>query len=169
MPEAALALGANLGDAPRTVARAIEALDELPQTRVVSRSSLYRSAALGPPQPDYINAAAMVETELSPHDLLTRLQAIEVAFGRAPLSRRRGQRWSARELDLDIITFADKVLNDERLVVPHSQAWRRCFVLAPLAEIAPTLTLPNYGCVLDLLKTCDTGAVEALENDGLGG
>lgn len=155
----AVAVGANLGDARSTVTRAMDAVGRLPQTRVLRRSSLYRSEAVGPPQPDYVNAALIAETGLAPLDLLDALQGLEERFGRT----RGGERWGARELDLDIISFAGRTLDERRLVVPHPQAHRRCFVLAPLAEIEPKLTLPGYGVVADLLARCDSGAAELLE------
>ena len=160
MPKhAVIALGANLGDASRTVESAIKVLGDLPDTALVKYSSLYASAAVGPPQPDYINAAVLLETDLTPHKLLDNLQALEQASGR----EQKRERWGPRTLDLDIIIFADEVLDDERLTIPHPEAWHRCFVLAPMAEIDPTLNLSGYGDVAGLLKKCDTGATRKIE------
>ena len=161
MPEptqVALAVGANLGDTAGSVASAMDAVGRLPNIRTLKRSSLYCSRAVGPPQPDYVNAAMTVETTLTPHALLDALQKLEKQLGR----RVKSERWGPREIDLDIITFGDAVIDDERLTLPHPEAHHRCFVLAPLAEIAPTLVLAGDGSVADLLAGCDTGVAEKM-------
>ena len=147
MTLAAVALGANLGAACDNVARAIGCLAALPDTRVCARSALYRSRAEGPRQPDYVNAVALIETALPPSLLLDELQHVERAFG-----RRRGQRWGPRTLDLDVIVYGDRIIDDERLTVPHPRAHLRAFVLRPLAEIAPELMVPGRGAVSHLLS-----------------
>ncbi len=153
---AAVAVGANLGDAAATVTRALASLGRIERTRVRARSSLYRSAPLGPPgQPDYVNAAALAATSLAPLELLDALQALEDEFGR----ERSGERWGPRTLDLDLVTYADREIAERRLSVPHPEAHRRCFVLVPLAEIAPGLLIPGHGRVGDLAGGCDTGEV----------
>lgn len=159
---AALALGGNVGDAAAVVRDALAALDGLEETRVVRRSGLYRSAPVGPPQPDYVNAAALVDTRLAPLALLDRLQALEDDFGRA----RDGERWGPRTLDLDIVAYADLQARSPRLTLPHAEAWHRCFVLAPLCEIAPDFVIPGRGRAVDLLPACDTGAAVALDEAG---
>ncbi len=148
-----ISLGANLGDKIQTITGAIEALRKLPKTRLLKSSGLYRSAPVGPPQPHYINAVALLRTQLEPFDLLAKLQSIEKSFGR----KRDGPRWGARTLDLDIITFSSLCLNDPNLIVPHPEAHCRHFVLAPLADISPDLIIPNYGKVAELLAQCRTG------------
>ena len=156
---AAISLGANLGDAAACVTRALLLLGEIDHTQLHARSSLYRSVAVGPAgQPDYVNAAAVVTTTLVSLELLDALQKIEDRFGRD----RRVERWGPRTLDLDIITYGAHEIAEERLTVPHPEAHHRCFVLAPLAEIAPALTLPGYGRVSTLLKRCDTGEVHRI-------
>ena len=148
MTLAAIALGANLGPARANVARAIDRVAALDATRLRARSSLYRSRAEGPPgQPDYVNAVVLVETRLAPLDLLAELQRVEQAFG-----RERTERWGPRTLDLDILTYGDRVMDDRRLAVPHPRAHQRCFVLKPLAEIAPDLVVPGRGPVSRLLE-----------------
>ncbi len=162
MTMAAVALGANLGAARDNVARALERLAALKDTRVCARSALYRSRAVGPRQPDYVNAAAIVETDLSPLSLLDELQHVERAFG-----RRRGQRWGPRTLDLDVVVYGDSIIADERLTVPHPRAHLRAFVLRPLAEIAPDLVVPGRGAVSLLLSRlhADADACRKI-NDG---
>jgi 2-amino-4-hydroxy-6-hydroxymethyldihydropteridine diphosphokinase len=147
-PETAyIGLGSNLEEPLRQIRRALGALAGLPETRLVKRSSLYRSKPVGPlGQPDYVNAVACVETSLSPHDLLSELQALETAQGR----RRDGPRWGARTLDLDILLYGALRLDDERLTIPHPRMTERAFVLVPLREIAPALVVPGAGRVADL-------------------
>ena len=141
MISAFIALGANLGDPARTLHSALRELDRIPDTRVLRHSRLYRSRAVGPPQPDYVNAVAQVETALSPHELLDALFGIEASHGRV----RDGQRWGPRTLDLDLLIYADLQLCDARLTLPHPELARRNFVLAPLVEIAPDVLIPGQG------------------------
>ena len=155
---ATIALGGNLGDPVATVTRALASLAQIRHTRVRTVSSLYRSAPLlihsAPAgQPDYVNAVALVTTALAPLELLDALQKMENEFGR----ERTAERWGARILDLDIITYDEREIATQRLTVPHPEAHHRCFVLAPLAEIAPGTLIPGYGRVATLLKDCDTG------------
>jgi 2-amino-4-hydroxy-6-hydroxymethyldihydropteridine diphosphokinase len=127
-----VALGANLGDAQATVMRAVQALDRLPQTRCVKRSSLYRTAPLDATGPDFINAVAEIETALAPLQLLAALQALELAEGRD-----RPYRNAPRTLDLDLLLYGDERIDGPTLTVPHPRMRERAFVLMPLAEIAP--------------------------------
>jgi 2-amino-4-hydroxy-6-hydroxymethyldihydropteridine diphosphokinase len=130
-------LGANLGDATATVRAALQALDEMPGTRCVARSSLYRSAPIDAQGADYINAVAQLQTELSPAALLEALQAIEARFG-----RERPYRNAPRTLDLDLLLYGQRRIVTPLLTVPHPRMHERAFVLVPLAEIAPDLALP---------------------------
>jgi 2-amino-4-hydroxy-6-hydroxymethyldihydropteridine diphosphokinase len=130
-------LGANLGDAVAAVRAALEALDALPGTRCVARSSLYRSAPVDAQGADYINAVAQLETRLLPAALLKELQAIEERFG-----RERPYRNAPRTLDLDLLLYGERRIVTPLLTVPHARMHERAFVLAPLAEIAPDLALP---------------------------
>jgi len=127
-----IALGANLGDARATVLQALQNLDALPRTKLLHRSSLYRSAPVEASGPDFINAVAEVATALSPQQLLTELQQLEQAAG-----RQRPYRNAPRTLDLDILLYGDVVLDSPTLVIPHPRMNARAFVLVPLAEIAP--------------------------------
>lgn len=127
-----IALGANLGDARGAVVGAVAAIGQLPGTRVVAQSSLYRTAPVDSSGPDYINAVVEVHTSLTAPALLGALQAIEQAAG-----RERPWRNAPRTLDLDILLFGDARITSETLTVPHPRMDERAFVLVPLAEIAP--------------------------------
>jgi 2-amino-4-hydroxy-6-hydroxymethyldihydropteridine diphosphokinase len=144
---AAIALGSNLDEPAAQVTRALDELRRLPKTRVTGCSPLYRSVAVGAdgrpaPQPDFCNAAALLATRLPARELLDRLQAIEQAHG-----RRRGQRWTARCLDLDLLVYGDRVLEEPGLTLPHPRLAERNFVLYPLRDIAPGLVVPGLGRV----------------------
>ena len=134
-PESVIAyvgLGANLGDAAQAVTDAIAALDGLPGTRVLHRSSLYRSAPHEATGPDYINAVVALDTHLTAPELLAELQGLERAAG-----RQRPYHHAPRTLDLDLLTFGEGRIDSPRLTVPHPRMGERAFVLVPLAEIAP--------------------------------
>lgn len=137
MTRAFVGIGSNVGDREAHLRRAVEALAAhgLPP---VARSSVYESEAVGPPQPDYLNAAVEVSTSLGPRELLGTLKGIEEEVGRTP-----GERWGPREIDLDLLLFGDAMLEEPGLVVPHPELTRRSFVLAPLLEIDPDLELPS--------------------------
>ena len=146
-------LGANLDDPIRQLRKALDALSVLPWCRLLRYSSLYRTPPLGPPsQPDYVNGAALLETDLTPLDFLDALQGIERSQGR----RRGSERWGPRTLDLDLLLYGTRIMAEERLCLPHPQMHRRAFVLVPLAEIAPVdLRVPGVGFLRDLLPECD--------------
>lgn len=147
---AAIGLGANLGDPPAQVEAALAALAELPDSSLRARSSLYRSAPMGPPQPDYCNAACLLETALSPEALLAACHRVEAEAG-----RQRGRtRWLARELDIDLLVYGDLLRDAPGLRLPHPGIGERNFVLVPLAEIAPDLDIPGLGRVDALAAAC---------------
>jgi 2-amino-4-hydroxy-6-hydroxymethyldihydropteridine diphosphokinase len=129
---ACLALGANLGDAVATVQQALRDVAALPETQLFKASSLYRSAPYEAQGPDFINAVALVHTQLNPLDLLHALQALELQSGRERLYKN-----APRTLDLDIIFYADVVLATPELTLPHPRWHERAFVLKPLAEVWP--------------------------------
>ena len=135
----AIALGGNLGDSQRILSEAISAIDCVPSIEVVARSPFYRTAPVGPPQPDYINACITAETSLSPIALLHQLLSIENQFGRV-----RKERWGARSLDLDLLFYGDRVIDVLGLTVPHPRLHKRPFVLVPLADIAPDWPHPVF-------------------------
>jgi 2-amino-4-hydroxy-6-hydroxymethyldihydropteridine diphosphokinase len=138
-----VALGSNIGDSSTIVEQAIDAIAHIRECKLRGRSSLYRSAALGDrPQDDYINAVVKIDTSLQPLALLLELQAIEHAFYR---NRDEEERWAPRTLDLDIILFGDRNIDDSHLIVPHPEFAKRRFVLEPMLEIDGDRFVPGYG------------------------
>jgi len=130
--EAALALGANMGDPAANIAEAVRRLAAVPGLALVAASSLYRTAPWGvTDQPAFLNAALLARTSLAPRGLLANTQAIERAMGREP-----GLRWGPRPIDIDLLWVGDAVLVTDDLTLPHPGLFERGFVLLPLAEIA---------------------------------
>lgn len=153
-----IGLGSNLDNPESQVKTAIEALAGLSQIRLQDRSSLYRSAPMGPQdQPDYVNAVVKLSTGLEPDALLDKLQGIERAQGRV-----RTQRWGPRTLDLDILLYGQCVVATERLKIPHPGIAARSFVLYPLAEINGQLEIPGLGRVQSLLEQCPDAGLSRL-------
>jgi 2-amino-4-hydroxy-6-hydroxymethyldihydropteridine diphosphokinase len=138
-------LGANLGDARATLTAALDRLAGLPQTRLVACSSFYRSAPVDAQGPDFINAVAELDTALEPRPLLLALQSIEVEHG-----RERPYRHAPRTLDLDLLLFGQRVIDEPGLCVPHPRLHGRAFVLQPLMELAPGLRHPLRGPLAEL-------------------
>jgi 2-amino-4-hydroxy-6-hydroxymethyldihydropteridine diphosphokinase len=137
MPEVGLGLGGNVGDPARAIRAAVEGLAARGIAEIDRLSSLYRTAPWGGvPQPDYANACAIGRTALAPLDLLDAIKQVERDLGRVDTVR-----WGPRVIDIDILFYGDVSLQDERLVIPHRDLMRRAFVLVPLAEIAPDLTI----------------------------
>ncbi|CDG18803.1 2-amino-4-hydroxy-6-hydroxymethyldihydropteridine diphosphokinase [Xenorhabdus doucetiae] len=144
-----IAIGSNLADPLQQVNNALAALKQIPDTTFVVQSSFYRTKPMGPQdQPDYLNLAVVLDTQLSPEILLDHTQAIERAQGRV----RKDERWGPRTLDLDIMLFGDHIINTERLTVPHYGLKQREFMLYPLAEIAPDLVFPDGETLAEQLK-----------------
>lgn len=142
-------LGSNLGRPAARVREAIAALAKLEETRLVRSSPLYRNPAVGPGrQPDYVNAVAELATTLGPHALLDALQAIEQRMGR----ERGPVRWAPRVIDLDLLLYGERRIDDERLTVPHPRMAERAFVLYPLADVAPDLVIPGEGPIAGMLR-----------------
>jgi 2-amino-4-hydroxy-6-hydroxymethyldihydropteridine diphosphokinase len=157
---AAIGLGANLGDAAATVRDARQALDLLPGTRLLRVSPLYRTPAWGKTdQPDFVNAAALVETTLPARALLDALLELERRFGRR---REAGPQWGPRILDLDLLLYGDAVVDEPGLRVPHPHLHERAFALLPLADIAPEASVPGRGRVRELLSLLDVAGCEPL-------
>lgn len=153
-----IALGANLGDPVATVRAAIDALREMPDTEFVAASSLYRTAPVGlKHQPDFINAVVELVAVVPAPTFLESLFEIEARFG-----RQRSVRNAPRTLDLDLLLYGDELSSDPLLTLPHPRLHERAFVLAPLAEIAPRLTIPGRGSVADLLLRCADQQIEKL-------
>ena len=150
MHTAFIGLGSNLGEPEAKLRLAFAALADLPQTRLVAASSLYRSAPVGfADQPDFVNAVAQLATELAPQALLAALLGIEQHFG-----RERAFRNAPRTLDLDLLLYDTRSIAEPGLTVPHPRMHERAFVLAPLAEIAPDCEIPGKGRVAALLAAC---------------
>ncbi|MFJ2430560.1 2-amino-4-hydroxy-6-hydroxymethyldihydropteridine diphosphokinase [Pseudomonas sp. NPDC087804] len=153
-----IGMGSNLADPAEQLRSAVEALGQLPQTLVAGVSAFYQSDSLLPGQPRYTNAVAALDSSLSPIQLLDALQAIENDQGRERL-----ERWGPRTLDLDILLFGDRLIDEPRLKVPHYQIQERAFVLYPLAELAPAdLHLPDGRTLADLLAACPFIGLERL-------
>jgi len=151
-------LGSNLADPSAQVTQGILAIARLPETRIIARSSFYRSAPMGPPdQPDYINAVAAIDTGQTAYNLLASLQAVEARQGRA-----RGVRWGPRTLDIDILLYGAERITGPDLTIPHPGLSERAFVLYPLYEIAPDLEVPGLGPLPGLLRHCDGRGIERL-------
>jgi len=157
--KAFIGLGANLGDPEAQVRRAFAALAELPRTRLIAASSLYRSAPVGvvAQQLDFVNAVAEVETALGARALLEALLAEERRFGRT-----REFPNAPRTLDLDLLLYGGRVIAEPGLVVPHPRMHERAFVLAPLAEIAPDIAIPGKGRAAALLAACADQKIEKI-------
>lgn len=147
--EVYIGIGSNLGDRGELIDQAVQAMQNIELTEVVKVSSIIETKPVGgPEQDDYLNAVALLETELSPDDLLVALQSIEHELGRV-----REVRWGPRTIDLDILSFGQNISDDPTLTIPHPRIQERFFVLAPLAEIAPDWIHPSSGeTVQSLLK-----------------
>lgn len=144
-----IGLGGNQGDVAAAFGSATAAIAALPETRATAMSSLYASPAWGGVvQEDYVNAVLEIDTGLAPEALLESLLAIERAHGR---DRSAGPRWGPRPLDCDILLYDDVKMDTDQLQVPHPRMAERAFVLIPLAEIAPDLTIPGLGALMPLV------------------
>lgn len=153
-----IGMGSNLADPAEQLREAIKALSQLPQTSLSDVSSFYVSDSLLPGQPRYTNAVAALDTALEPLALLDALQSIENGQGRERL-----ERWGPRTLDLDILLFGDRLIDEPRLKVPHYHMQARTFVLYPLAELAPGITLADGRSLDALLAECPFEGLEQLQ------
>lgn len=152
-------LGSNLQGPAGQLDSAFDLLAAIPDTRLIARSSLYRSAPFGGvEQPDFVNAAAALLTRLSAQQLLDELQSIESRRGR----ERDGVRWGPRILDLDLLVYANEAIDEAGLTVPHPGIAERNFVLLPLKEIAPGLVVPGLGAVARLPVNLDEPRIERI-------
>jgi 2-amino-4-hydroxy-6-hydroxymethyldihydropteridine diphosphokinase len=142
MTRAYVGLGANLGDREATIRAALEALPGL-----VGVSKLRETDPVGVvDQPPFLNAAAALETELTPRDLLDTLLAVECELG-----RERRERWGPRTIDLDLLLYGDETIDEPGLTVPHPRLHERRFALEPLLDLDPELAIPGRGRVANLL------------------
>ncbi len=155
-----IGVGSNLDDPAAQVAGAMEALRDVRDTRLVAVSPSYGNPPMGPQdQPDYVNAVAGVLTRLSPDDLLTELQKLEVSLGRV---RTPGDKWGPRIIDLDLLAYGIQQRATERLTLPHPGISERNFVLFPLCDIAPMLVLPGQGSVARMAALASREGLQAL-------
>lgn len=147
-----IGLGSNLDEPQEQIRRGVNHLEELPQSVVVLRSGLYRSAPLGPhDQPDFVNGVIAIMTELSPQELLSFLQAIEMKHGRD----RRVERWGPRTIDLDLLAYSAMRLSSDDLTLPHPGIAKRNFVLLPWCEITPHYRVPGLATIAQLARLVD--------------
>ena len=159
---AIVGLGGNEGDAIAVLRAALVGLDLLPGTRLLRASPLYRTPAWGrTDQPDFINAAAALETTLAPRELLDRLLAVERAFGRIRAAD-GSDRWGPRRLDLDILLYGDAVIDAPGLRVPHPHLHERAFALVPLLEVMPDARIPGYGDARDAVSVLEISNIHPL-------
>lgn len=153
-----IGLGSNLGAPATQIQQAVDALRQLPGSALGAISPLYKNPALGPgQQPDYLNGVAELHTSLDALALLSHLQHIEHTQGRV-----RTERWAARTLDLDLLLYGDAVIDLPQLQVPHPRLYERNFVLYPLHDLAPNLTLPRGTSLRALLDCCSSAGLTRL-------
>ena len=154
-----VALGSNLDDPPRQIAAAFDRLAAAEGCRLIARSRLYRTAPLGPQdQPDFVNAAVALLTQLSAAELLVEMKSLERELGRdTPIVR-----WGPRRIDFDLLVFGAEQIQTETLTVPHPGVPARNFVLYPLLDIAPELLVPGHGRVRELAARVAANGLAAL-------
>lgn len=161
MTLAFIGIGSNLGERLEHIQTATTHLKEIPESTIAAISPLYESAAIthGDPQPDFINGVIAIETDLSAMDLLHHLHAIEAKMGR-PLPRAK---WQQRSIDLDLLTYGNKVLEDSDIFLPHPEMSKRLFVLLPLRDIAPTWVHPKTKTTIEaLIRTCQAAGTQRI-------
>lgn len=163
MVTAYIGLGGNQGDVNYSFTIALELLAKHSRCELISTSSRYRSKALtidGETQPDYLNAACKITTDLPAEELLDLLQSIEQQLGRT-----REKRWGSRTLDLDLLAYEDHCINSDRLTVPHPQLPYRNFVVQPLMDLDGNLHLPSIGPLKELAETLGWDGLERLKEE----
>lgn len=154
-----IGLGSNLEDPLEQLARAVTGLATLPETTLLAQSPFYRSRPMGPQdQPDFVNGVVLLDTGLAPEPLLDQLQQLEQAHRRVRL-----RRWGPRTLDLDLLLYGQQVIATERLTVPHPGLSSRDFVLRPMLDIDPDITLPDGRSCRELLAGCTDTGLKRLE------
>ncbi|MBU3542754.1 MAG: 2-amino-4-hydroxy-6-hydroxymethyldihydropteridine diphosphokinase [Burkholderiaceae bacterium] len=158
MALAYIGLGGNIGDTKQLIKDAIMCFAQRRELKVLTRSCMYQSAPIGCDGQDFINAVISLETELTPHQLLTVCQQVENDFG-----RERPFLNAPRTLDLDLLAYDQVILDDEQLQVPHPRMVERAFVLLPLLEIEPNLSLPRFGKLADYLPHLQNQRIEKIK------
>ncbi len=159
MAEALIGFGGNIGDVRANLARAVDALCDGREVRLVEKSSDYRTPPWGvADQPPFVNLCIVAQTELAPDALLARALAVERRLGR---DRATEQRWGPRTIDIDLLAYDDVVLNTPQLTLPHPRLLERAFVLVPLAEIAADRRIAGRR-IRDALEALDLAGIERL-------
>jgi 2-amino-4-hydroxy-6-hydroxymethyldihydropteridine diphosphokinase len=154
-----IGLGGNLGDVRASFAQALAAMDSWADSALEAVSGIYLNPPIGPvDQPDYLNAVAALRTMRSPLALLSALQALEREAGRVF----GGRRWGPRVLDLDLLLYDNRQIDEAQLKVPHPSLHRRAFVIHPLAEIAPQVMVPGHGSVASIAARIDASTLTRL-------
>ena len=138
-----IGVGSNLGNRRAYYQKALDLMADLPRTAILRCSSLYETEPIGEAKNWYVNSVVELETALSPQQLLSHLQKIELALG-----RKRTKKWASRTIDLDILLFDKQIVHEEQLQIPHPEMHRRRFVLLPLSELAPQLVHPLLGATV---------------------
>jgi len=152
-------LGSNLEDPVAQVLEAVEELEMIPDSILVSRSSLYRGKPMGlADQPDYVNAVVAMDTLLSAENFLQELTRIEDLQGRA----RDGEKWGPRIIDLDLLMYGKQKINTPDLTVPHPGMHERDFVIIPLSELAGDVNVPGQGRLTALINKCENHSLRKL-------
>jgi len=161
-----IGLGSNQHDPKLQLENAIKALIDLPKSRFIAHSNFYQSSPLAYPNSnqekpaDYLNAVVKMETRLLPFELLRQLQQIELTQGRI---RESDNRWASRTLDLDILLYADTVIQTQQLIIPHYAMRQRDFVLKPLLEMVKEYIFQDGVQASDLLQQCNNNNLKKLE------
>ena len=154
-----IGLGSNMADPVAQVQSGFAALKQLADTRVEVCSSLYRTAPVGlQDQPDFINAVCRVKTRIAPAVLMQRLLDIERVHGRV----RQGEKGGPRSLDLDLLLYSDELIQSAELTVPHPRLHERAFVLYPLLELDPEMSIPGRGSLRELMMQCADQRVQKM-------
>lgn len=151
MRQAFIGLGANQGDLVGTLTAAVHSLGSLEQSRFVAASPFYRSAPVDASGPDYLNAVVCIDTDLEPYGLLLHLLEIEMVFGRKRHGGADARRNAPRNIDLDLLMVGDLIIRSAPLVLPHPRMHERAFVLRPLLDVAPDVSVPGHGAAAQLL------------------
>ena len=159
MADAALSLGANQGDKQGAIESALRLIGEHPHVNVFKRSRLYRTAPWGDTDQDwFVNACALVRTDLSPRALLDLCLSTETRLGR---DRTQSRRWGPRPIDVDVLFYEDIAVDEPGLVLPHPHLFERAFVLVPLAEIDPDRVLAGR-CIAEAAAALDASGIMPL-------
>jgi len=157
-----LGLGSNLGDSLKALRRAIQCLDNLPHSRVLTTSAAYRTAPWGvTDQPDFFNAVVALQTRLDPLRLLGHTQMVEKNLGRVAT-----RHWGERVIDIDILLYGQHLIATPELTIPHPWMHERAFVLLPLLEIAPDVSIPGRGLARDLHNKLPTSTPQNIRKIG---